>query len=175
MSMMTNTLLQNVETRLRQIENDTNEPYHYKLVILVGDHAQLSAICHCHLSDTKNYCQKIMFIIWLESCNVSYFGNFNKMLKIQNIYLFEHNSLSNTNIKRNFISFEQLLHWWKYSRTIHWWQNNNTLHTSKWHWLLQWFDYSQEFPVDQIYVIQLETNAKNVEHIQSWVNNKRFN
>jgi hypothetical protein len=29
--------------------------------------------------------------------------------------------------------------------------------------------------VDQIYVIQLETNAKNVEHIQSWVNNKRFN
>jgi ATP-dependent exoDNAse (exonuclease V) alpha subunit len=28
---------------------------------------------------------------------------------------------------------------------------------------------------DQIYVIQLETNARNVEHIQSWVNNKRFN
>jgi ATP-dependent exoDNAse (exonuclease V) alpha subunit len=39
MSMMTNTLLQSVETRLRQIENDTNEPYHSKLVILVGDHA----------------------------------------------------------------------------------------------------------------------------------------
>jgi hypothetical protein len=32
-----------------------------------------------------------------------------------------------------------------------------------------------KFTVDQIYVIQLETNAKNVEHIQSWVNNKRFN
>ncbi len=27
----------------------------------------------------------------------------------------------------------------------------------------------------EIYVIQLETNARNVEHIQSWVNNKRFN
>ncbi len=52
MSMMTSTLLQSVETRLRQIENDTNEPYHSKLVILVGDHAQLLAICHCRLSDT---------------------------------------------------------------------------------------------------------------------------
>jgi ATP-dependent exoDNAse (exonuclease V) alpha subunit len=58
MSMMTSTLLQSVETRLQQIENDTNEPYHSKLVILVGDHAQLLAICHCHLLNTKNYCQK---------------------------------------------------------------------------------------------------------------------
>jgi len=49
MSMMTNTLLQSVEIRLWQIENDTNEPYYFKLVILVGDHAQLLAICHCHL------------------------------------------------------------------------------------------------------------------------------
>jgi ATP-dependent exoDNAse (exonuclease V) alpha subunit len=58
MSMMTSTLLQSVETRLQQIENDTNEPYHSKLVILVGDHAQLPTIFHCHLSDTKNYYQK---------------------------------------------------------------------------------------------------------------------
>jgi hypothetical protein len=65
MSMMTNTLLQNIETRLRQIENDTNEPYHSKLVILVGDHAQLLAICHCRLLDTKKYYQKIMFIMRL--------------------------------------------------------------------------------------------------------------
>jgi hypothetical protein len=43
-STMMSTLLQNIETRLRQIENDINEPYHYKLVILVGDHAQLLAI-----------------------------------------------------------------------------------------------------------------------------------
>jgi hypothetical protein len=57
MSMITSTLLQNVETRLWQIENDTNEPYS-KLVALVGDHAQLPTICHCHLLDTKNYCQK---------------------------------------------------------------------------------------------------------------------
>ncbi len=33
----------------------------------------------------------------------------------------------------------------------------------------------KKFPADQIYAIQLETNVKNVEHIQSWVNNKRFN
>ncbi len=58
MSMMTSTLLQSIETRLRQIENDTNEPYHSKLVILVGDHAQLPTICHCHLSNIENYCQK---------------------------------------------------------------------------------------------------------------------
>jgi ATP-dependent exoDNAse (exonuclease V) alpha subunit len=49
MSMMMSTLLQSIETRLQQIENDTNEPYHSKLVILVGDHAQLPALCHCHL------------------------------------------------------------------------------------------------------------------------------
>ncbi len=33
----------------------------------------------------------------------------------------------------------------------------------------------KKFLVDQIYAIQLETNVRNVEHIQSWVNNKRFN
>jgi hypothetical protein len=33
----------------------------------------------------------------------------------------------------------------------------------------------KKFLADQIYAIQLETNARNVEHIQSWVNNKRFN
>ncbi len=33
----------------------------------------------------------------------------------------------------------------------------------------------KKFPVDQIYAIQLETNARNVKHIQSWANNKRFN
>jgi len=36
---MTSTLLQNIETRVWQIENDISEPYHFKLVILVGDHA----------------------------------------------------------------------------------------------------------------------------------------
>jgi hypothetical protein len=51
MSMMTNTLLQSLETRLWQIESDTNEPYHFKLVILVGDRAQLLAICDCHMLD----------------------------------------------------------------------------------------------------------------------------
>ncbi len=33
----------------------------------------------------------------------------------------------------------------------------------------------KKFPAEQIYVIQLETNVRNDEHIQSWVNNKRFN
>ncbi len=58
MPMMTSILLQNVEMRLQQIENDINEPYQSKLVILVGDHAQLPAICHCRLGNTENYCQK---------------------------------------------------------------------------------------------------------------------
>jgi len=58
MSMMTSSLLQNIETRLWKIENDTNEPYYSKLEILVGDHAQLPAICHYYLSDIENYCQK---------------------------------------------------------------------------------------------------------------------
>jgi hypothetical protein len=75
MLMMMNTLLQSVETRLQQIENDTNEPYHFKLVILVGDDAQLLRICPCHLLDIENHCQKHCV---LELCNISYFGNFNK-------------------------------------------------------------------------------------------------
>jgi hypothetical protein len=35
--------------------------------------------------------------------------------------------------------------------------------------------FHKKFPTNQIYAIQLETNARNVEHIQSWVNNKKFN
>jgi hypothetical protein len=35
--------------------------------------------------------------------------------------------------------------------------------------------FHKKFSIDQIYDIQLETNARSVEHIQSWVNNKRFN
>ncbi len=34
--------------------------------------------------------------------------------------------------------------------------------------------FHKKFPIDQIYVVQLETNARNVEDIQFWVNNKRF-
>ncbi len=33
----------------------------------------------------------------------------------------------------------------------------------------------KKFIVDQIYALQLETNVRNVEHIQSQVNNKIFN
>jgi hypothetical protein len=33
----------------------------------------------------------------------------------------------------------------------------------------------KKFLTYQIYALQLETNVKNLEHIQSWVNNKRFN
>ncbi len=60
---MTSTLLQNVETILQQIENDTNEPYHYKLMILGDDHAQLPTLCHCHLLNTKKITKNIMFIM----------------------------------------------------------------------------------------------------------------
>jgi hypothetical protein len=65
--MMTSTLFQSVETRLRQIENDTNEPYHSKLVILVGNHAQLLAICHYRLLDIENYCQNSTMYHTLET------------------------------------------------------------------------------------------------------------
>jgi hypothetical protein len=37
MSMMTSTFLQSMETRLRQMKNDTNGLYHFKSVILVND------------------------------------------------------------------------------------------------------------------------------------------
>jgi hypothetical protein len=60
---MTSTLLPSVETRLCQVENDTNEPYHFKLMILVGDHAQLLALCHCHLSDIEIIVKSVMFIM----------------------------------------------------------------------------------------------------------------
>ncbi len=56
--MMTSKLLQRVETKLHQVENDINEPYHSKLMILVGNHAQVPAIYHYHLSNTKHHCQK---------------------------------------------------------------------------------------------------------------------
>jgi len=56
--MMMSTLLQSVEIKLCQVENNTNELYHSKLVILVGNHAQPLALCHCHLLDIKNNCQK---------------------------------------------------------------------------------------------------------------------
>jgi len=72
MSMMTSTLLQNIETRLWQIENDTNEPYHFKLVILVGNHAQLPAICHCHLSNIENYYQKHYVYNVIDSNSATY-------------------------------------------------------------------------------------------------------
>jgi len=40
MSMMMNTFLQSIEITLWQIENDTNEPYYSKLVILVHNFQQ---------------------------------------------------------------------------------------------------------------------------------------
>jgi hypothetical protein len=46
MSIMTSTLLQSVETKLQQIENDTNEPYHSKLVISRTYHTLETSIRH---------------------------------------------------------------------------------------------------------------------------------
>ncbi len=63
----------------------------------------------------------------------------------------------------------------KTSRIIHWRQINNIFHTSK---DVEYYNdliLHKKFPANQIYVIQLETNVRNVEHIQPWVNNKRFN
>jgi ATP-dependent exoDNAse (exonuclease V) alpha subunit len=169
MSMMTSTLLQNVETRLRKIENDTNEPYHFKLVILVGDHAQLPAICHCRLPDTKNYCQKHYVynaIDWIfamyhtletsirhaEDPEYCYFFN---IIRCQSPTKEEISSVLN-----NCYIDDKTTILCTHRKDVDYY-NDLILH--------------KKFPVDQIYVIQLETNARNVEHIQSWVNNKRFN
>jgi ATP-dependent exoDNAse (exonuclease V) alpha subunit len=178
MSMMTSTLLQSVEIRLRQIENDTNEPYHSKLIILVGDHAQLPATCHCHLLDIKNYCQKHYVynaIDWnfatyhtLETSirhveNSKYCSFFN-IIRCRAPTKEEISSiLNNCYIEEDLV--EQYI---DDETTILCTHQKNV---DYYHDLI----IHKKFPTDQIYAIQLETNARNVEHIQSWVNNKRFN
>jgi hypothetical protein len=178
MSMMTSTLLQSDEIRLRQIENDTNEPYHSNLVILVGDHAQLPAICHCHLSDTKNYCQKHYVYNAIDWNSTTYhiletsirhvedpkYCSFFNIIRYQAPTEEEISSiLNNCDIDEDLV--EQYIDDKTTTLCTHWkdvdYYNDLILH--------------KKFHADQIYVIQLETNAKNVEHIQPWVNNKRFN
>jgi hypothetical protein len=176
-SMMMSTLLQSVETRLRQIENDTNEPYHSKLMILMGDHAQLLAICHCHLLNTKllpkNYVYNV--IDWnfatyhiLETLirhveDLEYCSFFNiircrapteekNSLVLNNCYIDE-------NLVKQYIDDKTTI-LCTHQKDVDYY-NNLIFH--------------KKFLDDQIYVIQLETNARNVEHIQFWVNNKRLN
>jgi ATP-dependent exoDNAse (exonuclease V) alpha subunit len=177
MSMMTSTLLQSVETRLRQIKNDTNEPYHSKLVILVGDHAQLPTICHCRLSDTKKNCQKHYVynaIDWnsatyhtletsirhVEDPKYSFFNIIHcRAPTKEEISSVLNNCYIDEDLVEEYIDDKTTI-LCTHRKDIDYY-NDLILH--------------KKFPIDQIYVIQLETNAKNVEHIQSWVNNKRFN
>ncbi len=176
--MMTNTLLQSVETRLWQIDNDINEPHHSKLVILVANHAQLPAICRCHLSDTKNYCQK-HYVYNAINWNSTMYHTLET--SIRHVEDPEYCSFFNiihcralteeeiSSVLNNCYIDEDLIEQYIDDKTTilctHWkdvdYYNDLILH--------------KKFLVDQIYVIQLETNARNVEHIQSWVNNKRFN
>jgi len=178
MSMMTNTLLQSVETRLRQIENDTNEPYHSKLVILVGDYAQLPTICHCRFLDTENYCQK-HYVCNVIDWNLATYHTLETL--IRHVEDLEYCSFFNiircrtpteeeiSSVLNNCYIDEDLVEQYiddkttilcTHQKDIDYY-NDLILH--------------KKFPTDQIYAIQLETNARNVEHIQSWVNNKRFN
>jgi hypothetical protein len=178
MSMMTNTLLQSVETKLWQIGNDTNEPYHSKLMILVGNHAQLLAICHCHLSDIKNYCQK-HYVYNAIDWNFAMYRTLETL--IRHVEDPEYYSFLNiircrapmeeeiSLVLNNCYIDEDLVEQYIDDKTTilctHWkdidYYNDLIIH--------------KKFPTDQIYAIQLETNARNVECIQSWVNNKRFN
>jgi ATP-dependent exoDNAse (exonuclease V) alpha subunit len=178
MSMMTSTLLQSLETRLRQIENDTNEPYHSKLVILVGDHAQLPAICYCHLPDTENYCQKHYVYNAIDWNSTTYHTLETSIRHVEDP---EYCSFLNiiccrtpmeeeiSSVLNNCYIDEDLVEQYIDDKTTILCThrkdvddyNNLILH--------------KKFPANQIYVIQLETNARNVEHIQSWVKNKRFN
>jgi ATP-dependent exoDNAse (exonuclease V) alpha subunit len=178
MSMVTSTLLQSVETRLWQIENDTNEPYHSKLVILVGDHAQLLAICHYRLSDIENYCQKHYVynaIHWnfatyhtlktsiRHAKDPEYCSFFNiihcRAPTKEEISSILNNCYIDEDLVEQYIDDKTRI-LCTHRKDVDYY-NNLILH--------------KKFPADQIYAIQLETNARNVEHIQSWVNNKRFN
>jgi len=178
MSMMTSTLLQSIKIRLWQIENDTNEPYYSKLVILVGDHAQLPTICHCHLLDTKNYCQKHYVYHVIDWNSATYhilktsikhvedleYCSFFNIIRCRTPMKQEISSiLNNCHIDKDLVEQyidDKTIILCTHQKDIDYY-NNLILH--------------KKFPIDQIYAIQLGTNARNVEHIQSWVNNKRFN
>jgi ATP-dependent exoDNAse (exonuclease V) alpha subunit len=168
MSMMTNTLLQSVETRLRQIENDTNEPYHSKLMILVGDHAQLPAICHCYLLDTKNYCQKHYVYNAIDGNSTTYhtletsirhvedaeYCSFLNIIRYRTPTKEEISSVLNNcyideDLVEQYIDDETTI-LCTHRKDVDYY-NNLIIH--------------KKFPTDQIYAIQLETNARNVEHI----------
>jgi hypothetical protein len=147
-------------------------------MILVGDHTQLLIICHCHLLDTKHYCQKHYVynaIDWnsttyhtLETSlrhveDPKYCSFFNKIhcqapMEEKNSLVFN-NCYIDEELTKQYIDDKTTI-LWTHRKDVDYY-NNLIFH--------------KKFPLDQIYVIQLETNARNVEHIQPWANNKKFN
>ncbi len=115
-------------------------------MILVGDHAQLLAICHCHLLDIENYCQK-HYVYNVIDWNFATYHTLETL--IRHVEDPKYCSFFNiihcrTPTKEEVSSILNNCYINENSRTIHWWQNNNNLHTSEGHWLLQRFDSSQE-------------------------------
>jgi hypothetical protein len=178
MSMMMNTLLQSVEIRLLQIENDTNEPYHSKLVILVDDHAQFLAICHCHLSNTKNYYQKHYVYNVIDWNFATYHTLETSIRHVENLeYCFFSNIIRCRTPMEEEISLILNNYYIDENLVEQYIDDKTTILCTHWKDVDYYNDliFHKKFLADQIYAIQLETNARNVEHIQSWVNNKRFN
>ncbi len=77
-------------------------------MILVGDHAQLPAICHCRLSDIENYCQKHYVYNEIDWNSTTYYTleTLIKHVEDPKYCSFLNNPLSSTNGKRNFINFK---------------------------------------------------------------------
>ncbi len=115
-------------------------------MILVGDHAQLLAICHCHLLDIENYCQK-HYVYNVIDWNFATYHTLETLIRHvedPKYYSFFNIIHCRTPTKEEVSLILNNCYINENSRTIHWWQNNNNLHTSEGHWLLQRFDSSQE-------------------------------
>ena len=57
MSMMTNNTLNAIYSRVKQSLSGANDPFESKLLLLVGDMAQLPSICHHSVEDLESICE----------------------------------------------------------------------------------------------------------------------
>ncbi len=148
-------------------------------MILVGDHAQFPTICHCHLSDTKNYCQKHYVYNAIDWNSTTYHTLETSIKHVEDP---EYCSFFNTIHCRAPLVEEEissvLNNCYIDEDVVEQYIDDKTTILCRHRKEVDYYNdliFHKKFPANQIYAIQLETNARNVEHIQSWVNNKRFN
>ncbi len=80
-------------------------------VIMHNFHQYVIAICQ-----TQNYCQKHSVYNAIDWNSVTFYTLETSIRHVEGpkyCFFYKHNPLLNTNERRNFISFEQFLHWWK--------------------------------------------------------------